>query len=81
MSGARLLMPVPLSEHSSCPQFATLATCPFRLPVFCDLPRLTPAQFKAILDLAERRELSDGTRLTTEHEWCSHLYFVESQLR
>ena len=39
--------------------------------------QLTPAQFKTLLDLGERRVLSTGTRLTTERVACSHLYFVE----
>ena len=40
--------------------------------------RLTPAQFKALLDLGERRVLRDGVRITTEREACRCLYFVES---
>ena len=40
--------------------------------------RLTPAQFKALLDLGERRTLRDGARITTERKICQSLYFVES---
>ena len=43
--------------------------------------QLTPAQFKTLLDLGERRVLSTGTRLTTERVACSHLYFVEERRR
>eukprot|EP00316_Scyphosphaera_apsteinii_P002319 CAMPEP_0119313552 /NCGR_PEP_ID=MMETSP1333-20130426/29462_1 /TAXON_ID=418940 /ORGANISM="Scyphosphaera apsteinii, Strain RCC1455" /LENGTH=304 /DNA_ID=CAMNT_0007318409 /DNA_START=171 /DNA_END=1085 /DNA_ORIENTATION=+ len=39
--------------------------------------RLSPAQFKMLLDVGERRELADGTMLTVERVTCSMLYFVE----
>jgi len=39
--------------------------------------RLTPAQFLQLLELGERQVCSDGSRLTTEREVCSKLYFVE----
>ena len=39
--------------------------------------RLTPAQFKLVLELGERQELPHGTVLTREKAPCAQLYFVE----
>jgi CRP-like cAMP-binding protein len=40
--------------------------------------RMSPKQFKSLLEISERRTLRDGAILTTEREPCSSLYFVES---
>ena len=40
--------------------------------------KLSPAQFKALMDLGERKLLLPKTRLTTEREVCGTLYLVES---
>lgn len=40
--------------------------------------KFSPAQFKWLMDLGERRTLTRGSRLTTEREVCGTLYFVEA---